>query len=152
MRTPTLLLAALAVALTGCAGPTRTPSTPPPAPGAPVATLPVGITPSMTAWDSTVELPGVGEARFTREGDDAIVTLTAAVAGVRIGLARGARIADDVAFACSAQVVSGASADGAVGTGRTAVVKYENCANGDTFAWNYMVDGERTLSIGVENG
>ncbi|MDO5533719.1 MAG: hypothetical protein Q4F65_03600 [Propionibacteriaceae bacterium] len=151
MRRPAALAVVAAVALTGCAGPTRTPASPAPMASGPASALPVGITPSMTTWDSTVELPGVGEARFTREGDDAVVTLTAGVAGVRVGLARGARITDDVAFACGAQVLSGAAADGALGAGRTAVVRYEDCAHGDTFAWNYMVDAERTLSFGVQD-
>lgn len=152
-RTPLVRLAAVVAVVTlasGCAGPTR--STPTPQPSGAVTTLPVGITPTMTTWDTEVDLPGVGKAVFTRVGDDAELHLTASVAGVRLGLGRGARIEGKTAFSCSATIVSGAAPDGAVGAGRTAVVRFPGCATGDSFAWNYMVDDQRTLSIGVEEG
>ncbi len=155
------VVAALVPLLAACGGVSAPSGPSDPAPSAPAPTaaapasasaLPVGTTAQMTTWGSTVDLPGVGTATFTREGDDAVVTLTAAVAGVRVGLARGARIEGDVAFACSAMAGDGIAPDGGIGAGRRASVTYPDCAHGDTFAWNYMLDGERTLSVGVEEG
>lgn len=144
--------AAIVVLTSGCAGPVRSTPSPAPTSSAAVATLPVGITPTMTTWSTEVDLPGVGTGVFTKAGSDAELALTASVAGVRLGLARVARIEGRAAFACSAIIVSGATPDGAVGAGRTAIVRYTGCATGDTFAWNYMVDDQRTLSIGVQDG